>query len=550
MFISAINSINQITPKNLLERFKKGERLDSPVEYNDNVMQELDVLAQQYKQSVSVEKKIPLLDKEREILYDELLKPELTLSRNYNEILEIMPPNLSPQEIEDTLRLFNITGIGRIEQLLVYKPSIQKENVEVLKKAYSLFDETTKSGNRGRSFVIQVLSSMVEENPKLKSLVQNTYDDLLKITKDEELRKNLSSKNTDFDTALALKNLKQNPKDTSLFRTLILKSPRSNNEVKEFLTDVLKNEKDNIDIIRTAILGGGKFRNDEIFDIISKIALDKTEKDIRKREFAIQSTALYLKDKPEEVKTVLNRVRLEKSEFSLLGRILLDKITGNYHGQKDRELNYTGFNKKQVERFKHLLKRYYQTEFPLNIRQENVCQLNTLPFRKQLNTFVCSGNRYFIQRDTYTKQALDYVAKRYFFSNAGIYNSGDYRDSFDGISARNYNMMSQYRVADSSHQNQMAHENGHTVHSMFDKKDMKTLTRLYNNAIRDGRELDYYAAANKYEYFAQGCDAFASIYKPHRDILVNSPLAHTVYELMDKDPDLFKFIKTVLKKYH
>ena len=132
MFISAINSINQITPKNLLERFKKGERLDSPVEYNDNVMQELDVLAQQYKQSVSVEKKIPLLDREREILYDELLKPELTLSRNYNEILEIMPPNLSPQEIEDTLRLFNITGIGRIEQLLVYKPSIQKENVEIL----------------------------------------------------------------------------------------------------------------------------------------------------------------------------------------------------------------------------------------------------------------------------------------------------------------------------------------------------------------------------------------------------------------------------------
>ena len=43
MFISAINSINQITPKNLLERFKKGERLDSPVEYNDNVMQNVNL---------------------------------------------------------------------------------------------------------------------------------------------------------------------------------------------------------------------------------------------------------------------------------------------------------------------------------------------------------------------------------------------------------------------------------------------------------------------------------------------------------------------------
>jgi hypothetical protein len=85
---------------------------------------------------------------------------------------------------------------------------------------------------------------------------------------------------------------------------------------------------------------------------------------------------------------------------------------------------------------------------------------------------------------------------------------------------------------------------------MFDKKDMKTLTRLYNKASREGRVLDYYAAANKYEYFAQGCDAMASVYKPHKDIITNNPLAHTVYELMDRDPDLFKFIKTVLKKYH
>ena len=142
------------------------------------------------------------------------------------------------------------------------------------------------------------------------------------------------------------------------------------------------------------------------------------------------------------------------------------------------------------------------------------------------------------------------IKKRYFFKNAGIYNSGDYMDAFDGIAADNYNMMNPYRVSSSTHQNQMAHENGHTVHDMFDKSDMKTLTRLYKKAMRENRTLDYYAAANKYEYFAQGCDAFASVYKPHKEIFANSGLAHTIYELMDKDPDLLKFIKKVLKKYH
>ena len=100
----------------------------------------------------------------------------------------------------------------------------------------------------------------------------------------------------------------------------------------------------------------------------------------------------------------------------------------------------------------------------------------------------------------------------------------------------------------------MAHDNGHSIHEMFNKKDMQTLTRLYKKAKREDKVLDYYAAANQYEYFAQGCDAYASKYKPHKSLMSNDKnvlgLGHTVYELMDKDPDLFKFIKKMLKKYH
>lgn len=539
-----------ITSKELLEKFKNGERPEYKPDNSDKAQKELDVLAQQYKQSMTVENKATLIAKEREMLYGELLHPEQTLSRNYEKISAIMPKEFTPQETEDTLRLFNVTGITRMERLGgAYKHPTSKENVEILKDAYSLFDETTKSGNRGRNYIITALSSIEERNPDLKPLVQTTFDELLGVTKDNILRESIYSKG-EMDEQATLKSLRENPNQDYLFRNLILKGSAKNEEITDFVTQTLKSEQTESDIMRTAILGAGRHRSDENFEIIRNIALDTKEKDVRKREFALQSTALYVKDKPQEVNEVLAKVSREKSVFAPLGRILLDKTTGNYHGQKDREIKYSKLTKKQADRFKKLYNRYYVSDVALNTRQENVCQLNTLMFRKQLGRFVNAGRHYLIQSDTYTKQAPDSVAERYFFANAGIYNSGDYMDAFDGISAEKYNMMNPYRVGSANHQNQMAHENGHSVHEMFDKKDMKTLTRLYNKASREGRVLDYYAAANKYEYFAQGCDAMASVYKPHKDIITNNPLAHTVFELMDRDTDLYKFIKTVLKKYH
>ena len=69
--------------------------------------------------------------------------------------------------------------------------------------------------------------------------------------------------------------------------------------------------------------------------------------DIRKREFAIHSVALYLKDKPDEVKKIITKIKDEKSISAELGQTLLDKINGNYHGQKNRELKYKSLNKKR-----------------------------------------------------------------------------------------------------------------------------------------------------------------------------------------------------------
>ena len=111
-------------------------------------------------------------------------------------------------------------------------------------------------------------------------------------------------------------------------------------------------------------------------------------------------------------------------------------------------------------------------------------------------------------------------------------------------------MMNKKRVASSIHSNQTGHELGHAVHRLFDYADDKKVEQLYKNALDKGIELDYYAAANSHEYFAQGCEAYISIYKPHKDILYNNPLAHTKFELLAQDPDLYYFVKKCLKKYH
>ena len=52
--------------------------------------------------------------------------------------------------------------------------------------------------------------------------------------------------------------------------------------------------------------------------------------------------------------------------------------------------------------------------------------------------------------------------------------------------------------------------------------------------------LDYYAASNRMEYFAQGYEAFVSLVKSP---FHHSLRRHTRAELRDRDPELYAFIR-------
>jgi Tfp pilus assembly protein PilF len=88
--------------------------------------------------------------------------------------------------------------------------------------------------------------------------------------------------------------------------------------------------------------------------------------------------------------------------------------------------------------------------------------------------------------------------------------------------------------------NTIAHEFAHQVHlTAFGKNEGREIRRLYERARREGRTLDYYAAANEYEYFAQGYEAFISERKRPSAGLTGR---HTNHDLLMSDPDLYKFL--------
>lgn len=88
--------------------------------------------------------------------------------------------------------------------------------------------------------------------------------------------------------------------------------------------------------------------------------------------------------------------------------------------------------------------------------------------------------------------------------------------------------------------NTIAHEFAHQVHlTAIGESEGREIRHLFEQARREGRTLDYYAAANEYEYFAQGYEAFISERKRPSAGLTGR---HTNHELLMRDPELYKFL--------
>lgn len=94
--------------------------------------------------------------------------------------------------------------------------------------------------------------------------------------------------------------------------------------------------------------------------------------------------------------------------------------------------------------------------------------------------------------------------------------------------------------------NTIAHEFAHQVHTSALPTDITDrIKRLYQRALKDGRVLDYYAASNEWEYFAQGYEAYVSDFKrPNAGVTAR----HTKDELLQQDPDLYNLFEELSGK--
>ncbi|MCP5108166.1 MAG: tetratricopeptide repeat protein, partial [bacterium] len=83
------------------------------------------------------------------------------------------------------------------------------------------------------------------------------------------------------------------------------------------------------------------------------------------------------------------------------------------------------------------------------------------------------------------------------------------------------------------------HEFAHLVQQVLTPAQRKELRRLYLKAKKERITLDWYADMNDWEYFAVGYEAYISEEKLPGQ---SDVYAHTRKELLEKDPDLYRFI--------
>ncbi|MCI4668610.1 MAG: hypothetical protein MRZ79_10790 [Bacteroidia bacterium] len=85
------------------------------------------------------------------------------------------------------------------------------------------------------------------------------------------------------------------------------------------------------------------------------------------------------------------------------------------------------------------------------------------------------------------------------------------------------------------------HEYVHLFHGvLFTDQEKREVRKLYYEAMKYGRVLDYYAANNEFEYLAQAIPAFFSLSKVHP---LNHKAANTRKDLKSKDSSMYNWVE-------
>lgn len=554
MKITAIKLAQKtLSPTELLREFQRGKR-PRYQHGKDALIEELSRRCEKYKKTESLEDKRKIIQLEKDILTDGLAHPEMTLARNYRKIVTLLKAYKTDEPISNLLYLFNMTALGRLTAMgsayKYFNCDVSRADINLLKKVFDKVNPDTQTGKEALFHLVDTLDIIKIINPKLENRVDKVLLQLQKKIKDPELISQIQQELTIIDVQKLIKSLRKDFNQPSKLKNLFNSASREDKkQLVNLISKILTSDDVNPEVYNIAILGAGKYRSDKFFGLLKNIALNQKEKNIRRREFALHSLAHYVRSNPEEVNKALNEVIEENSIYSPLARILSDKINGKYYSQTDRELHYLGLTPKQIEDYHNKKKSLIKTNLPLNIKIQNAIDKSLLPFRRILKKLNKIKYKALIQMDTFTFNDKRLLGQRHIQLHVGIHNSGGFYDTFDGICDKYRVMMNIDRINSCQQENMLGHELGHALNKLFTNEELEIQEKLFKKAIKGNKVLDNYAKTNDLEYFAQGCEAYISPYKPLVTFLSIDRTNGTIYGLMEKDPELYKFIKKCIEKY-
>lgn len=531
------------------------DQINSALE-NDTEIKKLNQLANNYKSSKSLQDKVELLKHEEKMLWQELEKPHIGLIRNFEALVKA---GRKRDDIMPAVKISALNGLGRTLQAydklnIQYKKDDSKP--DILKKVIKDTSDKDPYAKDIKMKALSIGSRFFSDKNKLseflKFVIENTEIKEVKAFASKRLSENQYKEEASIKK-LSDVSATQEEKRNALVN---LGSKRST-KLTQMLPSMIKNNKLEQPLQVASVWAAGRCQSEESFQLLHKISNNNKERNLELREMALHSLSLYLRKHKIEVKQTLNNVINEKSELSDLAKILLEKSEGRYNIE-DKELNNLKMSEEEKADYKKTRDQYAKLDHALNIKDANWTDRALAPSANALKTVTNKGSRAHIVNDTMTRIITEDTGKREFVEDA-LY-GGHFTDSITGINCYeplkgSTIIISEKSLNDKTKCNVLAHEFNHNfLCDAMEKIDIAKLNYLYEKAKKEGKCLDDYAALNKLEYFAQGYEAYATVYKPHSAMIDNNDyllggFSHVRSTLKRKDPELYNFIKYCIEKY-
>ena len=270
-----------------------------------------------------------------------------------------------------------------------------------------------------------------------------------------------------------------------------------------------------------------------------------------------------LRNHPKDFQTLKEGIqRLEQGEYSLAFSLFL-RLLRRYPGNATCHfLAYEALKRKVMSKhriqtlpvFQFLQKLYFQRGISektarrffvgyeqLSPWEKRVLRAAAYPFARYIPRLLKKGIRHYILP---LDKRLSELPGKFALANQATPDGrrfGDIRGMTDknAISGRE-TIWNMYVF----HYATVVHEIAHQVHMYALPHHLQEkIQRLYRQALRKKRYLDYYAALSVFEYFAQGVEAYFSLFKRPG----TGPTAcHTRWELKEKDPKLYRLLEKIL----